>query len=421
MNPLVLPAALLGYRSGCFALGEELRSLRCVLQIGAAEAEIFYAARILEVLSADALQAISLPATPNAFANLNVLQQLNLLPQTTSYWAHALRRTGNAVRHIQRHVNRDDAELAVLFLERWLGWFFVAYAHGPRLPDLSPGGLCLHDSADPATRLLLLTLEQGAFNPDTLLDSTTPNSAAVRRSPTLPAVAGDLLLERGDPEAARRIALAALEWFPGDLRLRQLVGLSYSRQKDLEQARRWLEPLLERSRDDEETIGITAGLFKRLAETRDDSAWLARAHRGYLHGWACSRHSNAYLGINAASTALLLGHSALAQELAGGVRDLLQLRLARLGGTSANASTVLGYWDSVTLAEAHLLLRDFEAARWSYREAFARQPSLRGSVEVTRQQLARLLRLLAGGSDVDAFLCEDASPLITPNPEGSYP
>jgi tetratricopeptide (TPR) repeat protein len=408
MNPLDLPSALLAYGTDHFTLGDELRRLRGVQQVGAAEAEIFYATRILEVLSADALRALRLPPAPNAFANLDVLRQLNLLPPTTSSWAHALRRTGNAVRHVQRRVSADDAELAVLFLERWLGWFFSTYRHGPRLPDLPPGSLCLDDRADPELRALMLTLDQGTFQPGSFVPSAAAGRPAGLRSPTLPAVAGELLLERGDPEAARRVARAALERFPDDLRLRQLVGLSYSRQKDLEEARRWLEPLLERYRDEEETIGITAGLFKRLAETRgDDPAWLTRAHRAYLHGWERSRHSNAYLGVNAASTALFLGQPALAQELAGGVRDLLVRRLALLGGTPANASSVLGYWDSVTLAEAHLLLGELAAARASYREAFAREGSPSGKVEVTRHQLARLLRLLRGHGEVDTFLSEE--------------
>lgn len=415
MSPPSLPPALLEYRTGHLALGEELGRLLRVHQVGAAEAEIFYAARILEVLSAEALQALRLPASPNAFANLGVLQQLNLLPPTTSCWAHALRRTGNAVRHIQRPVSADDAELAVLFLERWLGWFFGAYRHGPRLPDFPAAGLCLRDNADPAVRALMVTLEQGAFSADTLLASAGPARAAVLRSPALPAVASDLLLEQGAPEAARRIALEALERFPDDLRLRQLVGLSYSRQKDFDSARHWLEPLLERYREDEETLGITAGLFKRLAETRDDRAWLTRAHRAYRSGWDCSRHTNAYLGINAASTALFLGQATLAQELGRSVRDLLLRRLALLGGTSANASAVLGYWDSVTLVEAHLLLGDFSAARTGYREDFARQAAGRGSVEVTRHQLGRLLPLLEGGGEVDSFLLGQNDPCAPPD------
>jgi hypothetical protein len=401
-----LPPALLEYSTDHFALGEELQRLRRVQQVGTVEAEIFYAARILESLSAAALRAVRLPAAPNAFANLDVLQQLNLLPPAAGSWAHALRRSGNAVRHLQRRVDADEAELAVLFLERWLGWFFGDYRHGPRLADLPAGGLCLHDRADPALRALMLTLDQGTFHPDSLLVGAAAGQRTVLRSPALPAVAAERLLDRGDPEAARRLALAGLERFPDDLRLRQLVGLSYSRQKDLDQARRWLEPLLERYRDDEETIGITAGLFKRLADAQGDAAWMARAHQGYRRGWERSGQSNAYLGINAASTALFLGQDALARELAGGVRNLLQRRLALLGGTASDASGVLGFWESVTLAEAHLLLRDLPAARASYREAFARHASLSGSVGVARGQLARLLPLLGTGADVDALLAE---------------
>ena len=393
-----LPEALVTFHTEHFDLGGDLHGLLAVQRVGASAAEVFYAARILEALSGAALSAINLPVTTNVYANLDVLGQLNLLPRPTGYWAHALRRTGNATRHIHRRIGRDDAELAVLFLERWLCWFFWDYPHGPRL-DASLDSLSLRRDADPGLRPLMYILETGAFGADALA-----GQPSFLRSPTLPAVAAEVLIERGDPEAGRRIALEALERFPDDLRLRQLVGLSYSRQRDLLQARAWLEPLLERHRDDEETLGITAGLFKRLADAEPGSDWLAKAHRAYRHGWKLSRGSNAYLGINAASTAVFLGQWDRARELAAGVRALFVHRLSVLGGSPATASETLGYWDSVSLAEALVVQGNLPAARAAYREAFARHADQRGSIGVTRGQLQRLLAALGRSDDVDAFL-----------------
>ncbi len=69
--------------------GSDLRSLVEVRRAAAWEAVVFYAARILEVLTAEALEAVELPADPNSFHNLDLLQQYNLIPTTTRYWAHA--------------------------------------------------------------------------------------------------------------------------------------------------------------------------------------------------------------------------------------------------------------------------------------------------------------------------------------------
>ena len=123
-----------------FVLGDDLRSLIEVGRAAAWEAVVLYAARILEVLTAEALVAVELPANPNSFHNLDLLEQYNLMPTTTRYWAHALRRLGNDVRHIDRRITGDDAELAIGFVERVLHWFFCGFAHGQRLPSLTKDG-----------------------------------------------------------------------------------------------------------------------------------------------------------------------------------------------------------------------------------------------------------------------------------------
>ena|SRR5215813_2856205 len=46
------------------------------------------------------------------------LQQLNLMPATTAYLGHAVRRLGNEARHVHRLLDPNDTQLAVAFLEQ---------------------------------------------------------------------------------------------------------------------------------------------------------------------------------------------------------------------------------------------------------------------------------------------------------------
>src|SRR5438105_957992 len=125
------------YATGSFSLRDDLDRLHRVRRAEAPEAAVLYCARILEVLAAAALEAVELPAGPNVFDNLDALQQYNLIQATTLSWAHALRRLGNVVRHIQRRVELEDVDLSVLFVERWLEWFFCRFRYrSPLLQSL---------------------------------------------------------------------------------------------------------------------------------------------------------------------------------------------------------------------------------------------------------------------------------------------
>ena len=118
---------------------------------------------------------------------------------------------------------------------------------------------------------------------------------------------------------------------PADVRLKQLMGLYHSRVGEFKEALSYLEPLYEKYADDEETAGILGGIYKRCWQhegTRTE--WLVKSHKAYRRGWERSKFSNAYCGINAATTALWLGRSKESQEIAEKVRDLL--RTPRGGG-----------------------------------------------------------------------------------------
>ena len=207
-----------------FVLGDDLRRLIEVQRAAAWEAVVLYAARILEVLTAEALVAVELPANPNSFHNLDLLEQYNLMPATTRYWAHALRRLGNDVRHIDRRITGDDAELAIGFVERVLHWFFCAFAHGQRLPSLTKDGERLDLGCASDLQALVAAFDRRDLDPGRLAEQCVAGGwPGFLKTPAVPAVLAEELLareqnllgppgaDRGEPRLCRRPPAAATD------------------------------------------------------------------------------------------------------------------------------------------------------------------------------------------------------------------
>src|SRR5947209_2437470 len=225
-----------------FVLGEDLRRLAAVRRAGAAEAVIFYAARILEVLAAAALHAVPLPPTANLFGNLDLLERYNLIPTATRYGAHALRREGNAVRHVGRPVTGDDADLSVGFTHVVLRWYFCTYPPGPKLRAITDGDAAVDRAND--FRELLAALGEEAADVAALADRYLADDLGrFSRTPVLPAVLAERLLDHADYPRARAVLDRAGRTWPDDLRLHQLDGLHLSRTGRLDEAIGRLEAL----------------------------------------------------------------------------------------------------------------------------------------------------------------------------------
>ncbi len=168
------------------------------------------------------------------------------------------------------------------------------------------------------------------------------------------------------------------------------MGLAYSRKRQFDKALEWLEPLLHKNPNDEENSGICAGVYKRLWEDRKTHDLLEKSHRIYNRGWGQSQKASAYLGINAATTALYLGHTDKSRSTAEEVRKLLADRFERMAKWSDRTHIVPNYWDAVTLAEALLLLGNLTPAASYYRDAFARYGhTQQGSFESTLRSCGR--------------------------------
>jgi tetratricopeptide (TPR) repeat protein len=402
-----LAAEVVSYDSGRFVLGADLDGLARVRKAAAPEAVVFYCARILEALAADALRTVKLDPSPNVFSNLDALQQYNLIHMPTLYWAHALRRSGNMVRHIHRRLHPKEPELALLFTERWLQWFFQEYRHGMKLKCLTCDGQPLGLSGQARLRQLLADLEELDHHVD---DLVSPGGNGLSSewlwAPALPAVLAEMLLERGKNAEASQVLNSALAVFPDDLRLNQLLGLYYSRNGDFDRAES-LEQLFKRNADDDETAGITAGVYKRRwMKDRTCTNWLEKSQRSYRQGWKQSRKTCAYLGINAATTALWLGRADEAKQLASEVRKLLRDRTAILRDKESSDPDVgLNYWDQVTLAEAEMVLGNLDEARRIYNKAFAMYDKEQGAnTAVTRKQLETLLPCVGFSGTAAEFL-----------------
>jgi len=390
-----------------FVLLDDLARLEAVQHIGAPEATVFYCGRILEVLAGRALDKVGLEAGSTVFSNLETLQQFNLMSEKTSYCAHALRRSGNSVRHVQRRVGQVDADWAVAFVERWLHWFFCQFRYGPPLDQLTQEikerAVQVHERIVP----LMSPFDTTEFHPVPFLQKMLTEHATVFfENSALPAVLVQMLLERKELEAAHELIQKGLARFPDDLRLLQLQGLYWSRKGELNRASALLKELHSKNRNDEETTGIFAGMCKRrwLADRKNENA-LEEARRLYRHGWAkSSGRNNAYLGVNAAATTLWLNRPVEARELADEVATLLNQRAAALARHTADPDLASNFWEQVTHAEVALLQDNSADARRRYLEAFAAHPEQKGSIEVAMKQLDLTLPLLGVSPNAATWL-----------------
>jgi hypothetical protein len=385
----VLRPEIVAFHPSSYDLAADLKSLVRVREAGATEAVVFYCARVLESLASVALQTIGMPASGIVISNLETLQQFNLMSAATRYWAHALRRMGNDVRHVLRQISETDADLAMIFAERWMTWFFCEFAGGPKMERLIEDGEQIFIVPNPGLVEVVRRCERGEVD---------GQDEALFLSPAVAALAAEILIERGEHESAARVLREAVNRFGGDVRLRQLDGLFLSRTGKLESALSVLEPLYRKFGEDPETAGILAGVYKRMGD-----GGASKAYEIYRDGWERMHRSSAYLGINAATMALILGKVNEAHATARDVKGLIEGRVKVVERYLPDASRRMDFWDRVILAEAGLLLGDVATARETYAATFKDYSGRVDDIGVARTQGRRILEL-TGRLAADGFL-----------------
>ena len=165
---------------------------------------------------------------------------------------------------------------------------------------------------------------------------------------------GQRLLDAGEPLLAYDTLADGLKAFPGDVTLRQLLALALARSRASDAAVPILHDLLAQGHVDEETLGLLGSVYKDLpvhaGSSPERERHLQSALEYYSKAYELPGHGF-WSGINAATTALLLGRRGQAEALARAVRD--QVRSAQ----HADPSLAADYWHVATLAEAWLKRR----------------------------------------------------------------
>ena len=215
--------------------------------------------------------------------------------------------------------------------------------------------------------------------------------------------------EAGENFLAIEVAEEGLAWFDEDLdaaehlRLVHIRALAYANVGAGDRAREVIEELGTGRHDSADALGLLARTHKNWFESATDPArrreHLLNARNAYRA--ALAKVADPYLAINAAATSLLL--AAGGQEIEGNRLEarLLAVRARKLCGDGEGPDAPPGperdranYWRLATLAEASLIMGEYDKARAHYRAAGEAGRHQRAELLATRRQSRLLLAAL---------------------------
>eukprot|EP00753_Platysulcus_tardus_P008928 PLAT1711.1.p1 GENE.PLAT1711.1~~PLAT1711.1.p1 ORF type:complete len:1154 (+),score=501.46 PLAT1711.1:63-3464(+) len=208
------------------------------------------------------------------------------------------------------------------------------------------------------------------------------------------------ILRRGDGgEDMQRLRMAT----------QQALALSLAKAGSTLDAIRLLDEVMQDGLADDDTVGILARCYKDLSEAAGTASerlrHLKRALQLYRAAFEKGGRCSYYLGINAATMALLLGHRDSARLLA---REVAKLCLDALAAPSAEAMAIdERYWVQATLGESEFILGNFNQAIKYYRAAAGLAGSNYALLSSTRRQI-RLMYEQSALKDAEAPLREEA-------------
>ena len=338
---------------------------------------------------------------------MQLLFDLGLMSLFDTYVFRALLTLSAGLDATQATVESESRATALALLPWALEWYFCRLASGPQLEHLTEGGEPLRLTAAAAEATLVEKLvgslqRRNAPGLETLFHAHDAGSGPSPAWPTLRALVAEALIAAKRYDDAGKLLDVAITLSPGNLRLRQLRALLFSDSGQPALAVEELLPLASRDADDPETCGILGGAYKRMWSRDHDSEALRDAQDAYRRGFEASAGQSAYLGINAASTALLAGEPEEAARVAQKVRRLLEQRQEDMNRATDGRYRLL-IWDQLSLAESILLTASVDEAVAAYRRVFdepAIQPFQR---DTALRQLALLLDCMGQGERLADF------------------
>ena len=209
------------------------------------------------------------------------------------------------------------------------------------------------------------------------------------RRPELYRALAEQTLRLGEPLLAYDVTDEGANLWPRDVRLRQLKALALFRCRATARALEVLVALKKEGQRDEDTLAMMGRAHKDLADA-------AEIRRDREHHWEQSFHSyheayentgGYYSAINAATMAKVVGKEKEALELAEQVRKQCLEELGQLAEKGGDQ-----YWLTATLAEAALILEDFEEAEKLYLRAAEMARDRFGDLSSTRRNARLLMR-----------------------------
>ncbi len=346
--------------SNNFDLNKDLEQLKKVAEVNATEAVVFYTGRVLEATSTYCVTQLGEKAKSNVFANIEYINDYNLLDSITRHWAHALRRLANQFRHILKPTEKYDGHIAIILLDVWLDWL-VKESH---LVDPNTNAFSLLETSQNEIIKQFQWVSEWLEHKNLSQIEIEDNSTLLQQ-PVFASVICEELINKKEITKASKYLKTALEFHPEDLRLNQLKGLLLSRTGRLKEAEILLRSLLKQVPNDDETVGILAGVIKKLWQNGDKNR-LTNWGKLYRKGWELSKHRNTYLGINTATFYLWSGDNSASTQTANDIVKLYQQREKILKEKLNVTTNVMDYWDHATLAEAMLLAGLTNQAEQSY-------------------------------------------------------
>ncbi|HEX8108632.1 MAG TPA: tetratricopeptide repeat-containing protein [Kofleriaceae bacterium] len=208
--------------------------------------------------------------------------------------------------------------------------------------------------------------------------SGTEVNAALERGRVHGAVSDEALLFAGNRLLELDLiddAIAMVERVPETPQRQRDLAVAYSLRGDHAQAQALLKPLT-----DSHSRAIEGGTLKRRWLETGKTMWLQAACDAYEAGYAID--GDHYPGINAAYCAFELGRRSDGERIA---REII----ARLQPIATRDK-----WQEASLAEAHLLTGDLEAARVRYQAAAKKHLAQWRNLAIMRRQARKILELL---------------------------
>ncbi len=377
---------------------DQVRRLVVIPPAEAPEGVIFYCARMLDGMCAGLISRLGQKPSPNIFSNLMTIEAHRLIDTIGRELAHTLRRMGNTVRHTLDDSSEADTKLGLVLVRELLRWH-----EGLDPGDEFAGALALLEGRiDPDWSVvtivrLLSRIESGDKDAVALMLEKKEEALASR---FLAMLCAESLVACGRAAEAGALLDFCAATYGSDQRHQQLAALVLSRTGRLDEAVKAADALLKRYPDDDETAGITGGIYKRRWD-RDatQTKALDKAHTLYKSQWERGKKINAYLGVNAAATAVYRGELDAARAIGVTVVEAMDKRDAALkkAGLDPKDGGLAEYYDRVSRAEALLVSGATTDAVSAYQSAFAAYPLLTGSIEGTRGQANRIANVLGLG------------------------